>query len=189
MTYIPSWCRLPGHRENKEHLIKYGQFQFTFPIKFSCWWESVLMAFKNFAIRSSLKPRNRQRMYLWGNQNMPQVVQAFLGICMDSSLVFFPMIPVRFPGFCRAEIEHENYTVVTEFVLLGLSQNHEVQMTLLHAFLYDHSAKQCPSYSHNLEGFPSGITHIFLPGQLGIIGHLLLFCDPTKNVDWLLLTL
>ncbi|NXS47011.1 OR4M1 protein, partial [Balaeniceps rex] len=33
------------------------------------------------------------------------------------------------------EMEHENYTVVTEFVLLGLSQNHEVQMILFFFFL------------------------------------------------------
>lgn len=32
-------------------------------------------------------------------------------------------------------MEHENYTVVTEFVLLGLSQNHEVQMFLFFSFM------------------------------------------------------
>ncbi|NWR56555.1 OR4M1 protein, partial [Bucorvus abyssinicus] len=34
------------------------------------------------------------------------------------------------------EMEHENYTVVTEFVLLGLSQNHEVQMVLFFSFMF-----------------------------------------------------
>ncbi|NXV80899.1 OR4M1 protein, partial [Atlantisia rogersi] len=33
------------------------------------------------------------------------------------------------------EMEHENYTAVTEFVLLGLSQNHKLQMILLFFFL------------------------------------------------------
>ncbi|NWY60835.1 OR4M1 protein, partial [Chionis minor] len=33
------------------------------------------------------------------------------------------------------EMEHKNYTVVTEFVLLGLSQNHKVQMILFFFFL------------------------------------------------------
>ncbi|NXL66335.1 OR4M1 protein, partial [Chordeiles acutipennis] len=33
------------------------------------------------------------------------------------------------------EMEHENHTVVTEFVLLGLSQNHKVQMILFFFFL------------------------------------------------------
>lgn len=47
----------------------------------------------------------------------------------------FSMITVCFSGFCRAEMEHENYTVVTEFVLLGLSQNHEVQVILFFFFL------------------------------------------------------
>ncbi|NWW52428.1 OR4M1 protein, partial [Pedionomus torquatus] len=33
------------------------------------------------------------------------------------------------------EMDHKNYTVVAEFVLLGLSQNHEVQMILFFFFL------------------------------------------------------
>ncbi|XP_014801163.1 PREDICTED: olfactory receptor 4N5-like [Calidris pugnax] len=32
-------------------------------------------------------------------------------------------------------MDHENYTVVTEFVLVGLSQNHEIQMILFFFFL------------------------------------------------------
>ncbi|XP_053944449.1 olfactory receptor 4N5 [Cuculus canorus] len=45
------------------------------------------------------------------------------------------MIPVCFPRFCRAGMEQKNSTVVTEFVLVGLSQNHKIQMILFFFFL------------------------------------------------------
>ncbi|CAM5158016.1 unnamed protein product [Eretmochelys imbricata] len=86
-------------------------------------------------------------------------------------------------------MEHGILMQLTEFVLVGLSQTHKVQLILFFLFLLFHIIMLPANFFIilTMQGSPpAGLPHVLLPGQLGL---LLLLCQPSKNTGQLLLPL
>ena len=72
-----------------------------------------------------------------------------------------------------------NHTVITEFVLLGLSDDPELQIVIFLFLLitYVLSVTWKPDHHHpNLGGLPSPDTNVFLPLKLLFLRNLLYYC-------------
>ena len=69
-----------------------------------------------------------------------------------------------------------NHTVITEFVLLGLSDDPDLQIVIF-LFLFITYVLLLETYYHpNLGGLPSPETSVFLPLKLLFLRNLLYYC-------------